>query len=759
MAETNTGATAEAVGQLDESEELAKKIGEQMRRAKSDSADWRTLSRKCYDFAAGNQWSEEDQAILNEQRRPPVTFNRISRTLNAVIGLEVANRQEVRFIPRGNEDTGFNEMLTDAARWVRDQTDVEDEETESFGDLNICGMGWTETALDYDDDPDGLVTVTRCDPLEMFWDSSATRKNLQDSRWIARVSRMSSAEIKENWPEYEAGGKGVEWLDSEDEPHDASPPFYDNEEKPQGRTKDIEVVHYQWYERESYYRVKSGAGMVEFAPDRFNRIKDRLEESGLTWVEQKRRVYYYAYLIGDTVYEDGELAVQEGGFTLKAMTGMRDRNANSWFGLVAIMMDPQMWANKWLSQTMHIMNSNAKGGLMAETGAFADPKKAKRDWAKPDALIEMNPSGLEKVRERNAALFPQGVHELMKYAVDAISDTPGINQELMGLTGKEQPGVLESMRKQAGVTMLTVMFDSLRLYRKQQGRILAAFIRDYISDGRLIRVVGPEGQKYLPLMHDQVAMRYDTVIDEAPTSHNQKEKVMQILLHLAPVLMESGMPPPPPEVLEYLPVPESLMEKWLQKARPNPEQQQKQAQEKDQERQVLLAERQSKAELQKAQAMKAQAEAQKAMHDIQQPPAAQLPPGAEVQADMQMTREKAQIEAATDIEVARIRAVTAAEIERMKLAGSVPDENMLNNLQQIISNTDSQMQSINAALMSVTSAVAESQAAVAELQQPKTRTVKVLRDSNGDITGADILDERPGSSVSTTRAPGGDTTH
>jgi len=51
------------------------------------------------------------------------------------------------------------------------------------------------------------------------------------------------------------------------------------------------------------------------------------------------------------------------------------------------MRDPQMWANKWLSQTLHILNTTAKGGIVAEMDAFEDMEDAEEKWAQPDTIV------------------------------------------------------------------------------------------------------------------------------------------------------------------------------------------------------------------------------------------------------------------------------------------------------------------------------------------------------------------------------------
>ena len=595
-----------SLDRLEDKEELARWIIAQMRDAKSSSADWRKESRTCYDFVAGKQWSDEDEALLIEQKRPPVTFNRIARTINAVCGYEVQNRQEVGFIPRELGDAGVNELLTNAAKYVRDNCDAEDEESEAFADLAITGMGWTETRIDYELDPDGTVIIERVDPMEMFWDAGARKRNLDDARWVARIKPMSPADVEEMWPDYECEG-GEKWLDEEGELRNADPPHYTNDVTSKQK-KTVEVVEFQWYEKEKFHRVAQSNGQVlELSPEKFDRLQPTLEGMGLQTVTQTRRKFYKAFLIGNEVVEMTESPVD--GLTLRGMTGIRDRNKGTWFGLVSLMLDPQRWANKWLSQIMHILNSNAKGGLLAEQDAFVNPRKAEEEWAEADSITWVNSGALAggKVQPKPLAQYPVGLDKLLQYALESINDVPGVNVEMMGLADRQQAGVLEAQRKQAGITMLATFFDSLRRYRKEQGRILAKFIREYIADGRLIRIDG-DNQQYIKLLRDQMTVEYDVVVDDAPSSPNQKDRVFATLSQLLPQLLKAGMPMPP-ELLDYAPIPVSLAQKWKKMLQGDPAQKQEQKQKADQSFVADIRVKDAKAARDEAEAEKTQLEA------------------------------------------------------------------------------------------------------------------------------------------------------
>ena len=121
----------------------------------------------------------------------------------------------------------------------------------------------------------------------------------------------------------------------------------------------------------------------------------------------------------------------------------------------------------------------------------------------------------------------------------------------------------------AGVlTVLAGMFDGLRRYRKEQGRLLAKYITEYLSDGRLVRILGGDGmERYIPLLKQDGALEYDVVVDESANTVNQKDKTFAILMQLMPALEKQGVPFSA-DLLEYTPLPAAMVEKcslsaWL----------------------------------------------------------------------------------------------------------------------------------------------------------------------------------------------------
>jgi hypothetical protein len=82
-------------------------------------------------------------------------------------------------------------------------------------------------------------------------------------------------------------------------------------------------------------------------------------ENGMCYEDQDDAQGLQARLPRQRAAAEGPGADQ-GRYSWACITGELDRNKGHWFGLIKTMRDPQMWANKWLSRILHILNTMAR---------------------------------------------------------------------------------------------------------------------------------------------------------------------------------------------------------------------------------------------------------------------------------------------------------------------------------------------------------------------------------------------------------------
>lgn len=545
--------------------EAVERVQDCRRASESHLQGWMDEAERCYAFVAGKQWTDEEEAQLKERNRLPVVFNRVAPIINAIRGQEVNNRTEVRYIPRREGVSGVDEMMTQAARYIRENCDAEDEDADAFNDLLVTGLGWTGTRMDYESNQDGDAIVERRDPLHMRYDPSARKRNLTDMRWVQADDFLSEDELKARWPD--ADCESLKTGDSQEEGdavrHVTAVKYGDSAVRGyDAKAEKYCVTHHVEIQVERYFLVLDAETqqLVEMDAERV----EALEKMGAPLQKRSatRRKYWQCFVSGAEVLEEGPAPCQM-SFPYKAMTGYRDRNNGTFHGLVRYMLDPAKFANKLFSLMHHVIASNSKGGVMFEAGAVTNVKKFEDQWADPSSSIQVNAGALSggKIMPKPMGEYPVQMDHLLEFSVSSIRDSVGVPLELLGMAEKDQPGVLEAQRVRSSLTLLSVLFDSLRAYRKQHGRLLAEYIREFMSDGRLIRLTGQWGAKYVPLLRDPQTTEYDIQVDEAPTARDVKERTFAVLMALVPNAVQLGYPVPR-EILDYAPIPEGLRESW-----------------------------------------------------------------------------------------------------------------------------------------------------------------------------------------------------
>ncbi len=536
-------------------------------------AEWREEAEDDYAFLAGHQWTESEAAAMKENSRIPIVFNRVATILASVAGSEINNRTEVRFIPREIGDAKPNEILTAGAEWFRDQADAEDADSEAFLDVLVSGIGATDTSLDFDEDPMGRPSVEKLDPLELGWDHHSRQKGLIDARYLFTVQSIPTSEAESRFEGKDASEISASWVKASGSEGEHTNVAGDQWQAENGETEDrtdtVTVVRIQYREREKLVDyIDPQTGQKDTMPHgQWDAITKRIPLA-LPHRTFSKWVWKQAFLGRDSIIDENQ--PDKNGPTINVITGHWDRKDRLFYGLLRSMKDPQKYANKWLSQTLHIINSNTKGGVMAEAGAVDDAQSFEESWAAADAVTWVNDGSIAagRIQPKQGVQMPSALMSLTEFAISSIRDVSGVNMELLGLRDANQPGVLEYQRRQSAMTTLARFFDSLRHYRKKQGATILHFLRDHIAPtGRLVRVVKDDQAQYVPLAVADETEDYDVIVDDAPQAPNEKEKSWSVIQAMLPMLQNANLSLEDwADIMEYSPLPSSVSDKIRQKA-------------------------------------------------------------------------------------------------------------------------------------------------------------------------------------------------
>lgn len=536
---------------------------------------WIEESKALYDFVAGHQWTDEEVSEMAGSGKIPVTFNLVDPVLSAVQGAEISNRQAVQYYPRTADDTGISDALTQGAQYINDECDGDQEDSEAFWDALVCGMGWTETRPDVNGS-DVDIIKERVDPLQMRVDPASRKRCAEDARYLKREHPMSEDEFNDfreeiGRPDLQEGELDG-GLDAGKRRTVVNPrQRYTNGLLGEGAGETVVVNEWQWWEREPSYLCAvpkqddpSQVELKKLDQETFDKIK--AIDPNIKHTKATVRCYYRAFATANEVLFHEKL--EEETFRYKCMTGKRDRNRGTWFGLARAMMDPCKFTNKLYSEVLHIIRTNANGGMALETDAVDDVRQFEDSWAATDKITWLKPGSLsgahgQKMMPKNPPAVQPALFQLMEFAKDMVKATTGVNEEILGLVQREQAGVLEAQRKQAAYGILSAFFDAKRRYQREQGKLLLAMIRLYVPADKLVRIVDKGTAAYVSLALQVTAEKYDIVVDEAPASPDQKAKVWAILQPLLPQLIEGNLITPETlaDVVEYLDLPAAVSAK------------------------------------------------------------------------------------------------------------------------------------------------------------------------------------------------------
>lgn len=556
------------------------------------TSDCRTKGREAEDFYKGEQWDSATKRMLEGLDRAALTINEIGPNIDTLIGIQMEERTDFRYLPQEDGDQRVADILNVIVKKVTDSCYYPREETKVFKDICVPGFGAFNTYMNFEKTIQGEIVIERF-PWDEIVYGPHEKEDLSDCEFEVRSRMMSIAKLKQmfgkkadeiegsyrayagQYPDIEKNDNGVSGTQTDyrlakkidDAPYtvDGTFPLVDIQKK-QFRFASCTRKIYQevtviFNQEENFFKTlydwkEKDLALAQTIP-------------GMQAISQVKTRMRITKFCGHVILADenpADLPLHD--FYTVAAYGYR-QNGEYW-GKVEAAKDPQREINKRRSQLMDTMNRLGASVYYTTPDTFVDKnekERFKKNRSKPGSMFEVNDLNNKPQLEQGADL-PVGVVEIMQL------DTQSL-QRLMNIVpmqgGANESGTMYLEKKKGRLTGNQFLFDNLSFAKQKLGRILVALIQRYYPPERIIRLLNSAyakqkfqvgGQDYTQYTEEEITemlentdlLEYDVIVSESSFSPSTRLGIAMALFDL----ISKGAQIPPGLPLRFIDMPADI---------------------------------------------------------------------------------------------------------------------------------------------------------------------------------------------------------
>ncbi|MCK1459151.1 hypothetical protein IVB34_12375 [Bradyrhizobium sp. 2] len=462
-------------------------------------------ARQARHYYHGDQWTEQEIAVLQRRKQPVVTSNRIERKINAVVGIVEKLRQDPKAYPRTPEHEQGADVATAVMRYCLDNNDWKSKSTRNARLGAVDGIAGVEFDLETGDhgDPDLGIHIVYADTF--FYDPRSFDEGFTDARYMGIAKWIDVDQAKELIP-----SKASEIDDLMEEGSDITSSADQDRERVWVNTslKRLRMVDH-WYicKGQWCWTLYIGNTVMMQGVSPFH--------------DDKGKTFPRFLMFSANVDHDG------------------DR-----YGFIRNLKSAQDEVNMRRSKALHLLNTRR---LIIEKGAVDDIEVTRREAAKPDGILEKNP-GMEMEFDDSAKYNDmKGQLEMLQEAKTEIENF-GPNPALIGQGLEDSSGRAIALLQQAGMAELGPYLSAYKNWKIRVYRAIWNIITEHWKDERWIRVTDDQNiaqffqinklsvnQYDQPIIVNAIgSMDVDFIIDEGPDTINMQADAAATLQALGP---------------------------------------------------------------------------------------------------------------------------------------------------------------------------------------------------------------------------------
>ena len=611
-------------------------------------------------YRHGAQWTSDQIKTLNDRRQPVVTYNKIGRKIDGIVGLVERLKQDPKAYPRTPQHQQGADLATAVLRYVMDRNKwnevgpivAEAAAVDGLAGIELDLQAVPPTAQTQQQgqpppqQPDYDVMFRPVDNDGFFYDPRSFKHDFGDARYLGIGKYVDEEQLIELLP-------GME--DDIQAACDSSGELTSNSDRDTkwfqaaGDFKQVRLV-------DIWYKSRGGWRWALFTASKI------LMQGQSPFVDEFDKSFCKYLMFSAQVDHEG------------------DR-----YGFPRNLQSAQDEVNQRRSKGLHELSNRR---IMATKAAVHDSnvEAIRREAARADGIVLVNTS-LQDIQfddqAKQAAIM--GQLEFMRDAVQEIEGF-GPNPALAGGDGgaglsSGSSGRAIALMQQAGIAELGPYMLNMRAWKMRVYRSLFNAVQKYWTNERWIRVTDAEGQPQfvkinevvqidpvtgMPMLRNAVGeLDVDIILDEGPDSvtlmQDTYDAISQALPAVAPMLSPAKASAVMDVLIETSPLPADIKKKFRDAG-------QNEAQQPDPKQQEAMAK--LALEQQQAQARMA-LEREKATADlVQKQQVANLDQQTEREKaalEMQIEREKAQ----NQMQIEQFKATTQAQLAQTKAAQDV----------------------------------------------------------------------------------------
>jgi len=488
---------------------------------------------RCYRHGA--QWTVDQVEIFTKRKQPVVTFNRIGRKIDAIVGVMEKLKQDPKAYPRNPRQTDETaaDLATASVRYVVESGLREYLFPFAIENCAVEGFGGVEMMLVEGDKGDRDIGFALVKNDSFFYDPRCFDHDFGDARFMGQGKWLDIEDAKELAPTEEIADKIEATTQSGSE-------LTSNPDR-ERRWFDVDPTHKRVRVVDIWYRSKGKWKWCLFTGSL------KIDEGEGYFFNEKGEMICKYIMFSAGVDQDG------------------DR-----YGFPRTLRSSQDEINQRRSKGLHELVSRR---IKAEDGAFADIEVARREAVRPDGVVIYN-KGFEM--EFDDAARMANIEGQLKFLEDAKNEIEnfGPSPALIGQGLEYKSGRAINLLQQAGIAELGPFVIGVKSWKLRLYRAIWCAIQRYWTAERYIRVTDDEGiaqlvqvngvgideMTGLPKLVNAIGnLDVNFVLDEGPDEINMMGDAYDTLV----ALTAQGANIPPQVLLELAPLQGQLKRKLL----------------------------------------------------------------------------------------------------------------------------------------------------------------------------------------------------